>query len=54
MSEVELETIRHTLKRMETVQSYIKNYLVGITVLLGLIVMKFVLDNAKLSEVIIR
>ena len=44
MSEVELEAIRHTLKRMETVQSYIKNYLVGITVLLGLIVMKFVLE----------
>jgi len=44
MSEVELEAIRHTLKRMETVQSYVKNYLFCITALLGLIVLKFVFE----------
>jgi hypothetical protein len=40
----ELTAIRHTLKRMETMQSYIKNYLFFISAMLGLIILKFVFE----------
>ena len=42
--EVELEAIRLTLKRMETTQSYVKNYLACLTAMLFLIVLKFVFE----------